>query len=215
MCKATFHTRIRVQNHVRSSGCRNKVGDLPDEIIKRYRKADAAEIRTARLDGRSAQEGAQRVMTARCVQVGSHGCDEPYATSLTVYRMATCITRVMRAASLMGDLCTHPSCGLFVGTWVRLRRCLLEFYWMHGAGVSLTLDSQGHVLSAWWKVGRRRDQWVFSLWLVIGRLPWHLSQRRWRLSCIRHLYESMVRMASRCVESRGALQHLKRKFCAL
>ena len=35
------------------------------------------------------QEGAQRVMTAGCVQVGSHGCDEPYATSLTVYRMAT------------------------------------------------------------------------------------------------------------------------------
>ena len=51
VCKATFH------NHVRSSACRNKVGDLPElpeEIIERYRKADAAEIRTARIDGRSA-----------------------------------------------------------------------------------------------------------------------------------------------------------------
>ena len=40
-----------------SSACRNKVGDLPElpeEIIERYRKADAAEIRTVRLDGRSA-----------------------------------------------------------------------------------------------------------------------------------------------------------------
>ena len=53
VCKATFHTRIRVLNHVRSSN----FGDLPElaeEIIERYRKADAAEIRTARLDGRSA-----------------------------------------------------------------------------------------------------------------------------------------------------------------
>ena len=57
VCKATFHTRIRVLNHMRSSACRNKVGDLPEipeEIIERYRKADAAEIRAARLDGRSA-----------------------------------------------------------------------------------------------------------------------------------------------------------------
>ena len=57
VCKATFHTRIRVLNHVRSSACRDKVGDLPEipeEIIERYRKADAAEIRAARLDGRSA-----------------------------------------------------------------------------------------------------------------------------------------------------------------
>ena len=57
VCKATFHTRIRVLNHVRSSACRNKVGDppeLPEEIIERYRRADAAEIRTARPDGRSA-----------------------------------------------------------------------------------------------------------------------------------------------------------------
>ena len=57
VCKATFHTRIRVLNHVRSSTCRDKVGDLPEipeEIIERYRKADAAEIRAARLDGRSA-----------------------------------------------------------------------------------------------------------------------------------------------------------------
>ena len=27
VCKATFHTRIRVLNHVRSSACRNKVGE--------------------------------------------------------------------------------------------------------------------------------------------------------------------------------------------
>ena len=52
-------------------------------------------------------------MTARCVQEGSHGCDRPHATSLTVYRMATwCIIRMMRATSLMGEQCTHPSFGL-------------------------------------------------------------------------------------------------------
>ena len=41
-------------------------------------------------------------LTARCVQVGSHGCDRPYATSLTEHRMATwCITRLVRGTSLM------------------------------------------------------------------------------------------------------------------
>ena len=95
VCKATFHTRIRVLNHVRSSACRNKVGDLPElleEIIERYRKADAAEIRTARIDGRSAPT-ARRSATSHDGKMrpggGSHGCDEPYATSLRVYRMAT------------------------------------------------------------------------------------------------------------------------------
>ena len=56
VCKATFHTRIRVLNHVRSSACRDEVvglPELPEESIEKYRKADAAEIR-ARLDGRSA-----------------------------------------------------------------------------------------------------------------------------------------------------------------
>ena len=54
-------TRIRVLNHVRSSACREEVGDLPElaeEIIEKYRKADAAEIRAARLDGRSAPRSA-------------------------------------------------------------------------------------------------------------------------------------------------------------
>ena len=57
VCKATFHTGIRVLNHVRSSACRGEVGDrpeLPGETIEKYRKADAAEIRAARLDERSA-----------------------------------------------------------------------------------------------------------------------------------------------------------------
>ena len=57
VCKATFHTRIRVLNHVRSLACRDEVGDLPDlpeEIIEKCSKADAVEIRAARLDGRSA-----------------------------------------------------------------------------------------------------------------------------------------------------------------
>ena len=72
VCEATFHTRIRVLNHVRSTACRNKVDDFPEEIIERYRKADAAEIHPPALtDGvLQLQEGAQRVMTARCVQVG-------------------------------------------------------------------------------------------------------------------------------------------------
>ena len=30
VCKATFHTRTRVMNHVRSSACRSKVGDLSE-----------------------------------------------------------------------------------------------------------------------------------------------------------------------------------------
>ena len=54
--KATFHKRIRVLNHVRSSACRVEVGDFPElleEMVERCRKADAAEIRAARLDGRS------------------------------------------------------------------------------------------------------------------------------------------------------------------
>ena len=45
--EATFLTRTRVLNHVRSSACRDEVGDLqelPEEIIEKYRKADA-EIR--------------------------------------------------------------------------------------------------------------------------------------------------------------------------
>ena len=57
MFKATFHTRLRVLNHVRSSACRTEVVDLPElpeETIVRCRKADAAEIRAARQDGRSA-----------------------------------------------------------------------------------------------------------------------------------------------------------------
>ena len=57
MWKATFHTRNRVLNHVRSSACRDEVGDLkelPEQIIEKCREADAAEIRAARLDGRSA-----------------------------------------------------------------------------------------------------------------------------------------------------------------
>ena len=50
VCKATFHTRIRVPNHVRSSACRDEVVDLPGlpgEALEKYRKADAAEIRVA------------------------------------------------------------------------------------------------------------------------------------------------------------------------
>ena len=57
VCKATFHPRIQVLNQVRSSACRDEVVDLPElpeETIEKYRKADAAEIRAARLDGRSA-----------------------------------------------------------------------------------------------------------------------------------------------------------------
>ena len=60
VCKATFHTRIRVLNHVRSAACRTEVVDLAElsvETIVRCRKADAAEIRAARRDGRSAPVG--------------------------------------------------------------------------------------------------------------------------------------------------------------
>ena len=34
VCKATFHTRIRVLNHVRSSACRTEVVDLPELSVE-------------------------------------------------------------------------------------------------------------------------------------------------------------------------------------
>ena len=81
--KRSFNTRIRVLNHVRSSACRNKVGnlpELPEEIIEMYRKTDAAEIRTARLDGRSAP-------TAR--RTSHDGEMRPGGVARPVCRMAT------------------------------------------------------------------------------------------------------------------------------
>ena len=55
-CKAIFHTRLRVLNHVRSSACRAVVVTLlehPEKAVLLNRKADAVEIRTAP-GGRSA-----------------------------------------------------------------------------------------------------------------------------------------------------------------
>ena len=54
-------------NHVRSSACREEVPglpELPEEAVEKYRKADAAEIRAARLDGRSAP-AARKCATSR------------------------------------------------------------------------------------------------------------------------------------------------------
>ena len=47
VCKATFHTRVKVLNHVRSSECRTEVVDLPEETIVRCRNADAVDNRAA------------------------------------------------------------------------------------------------------------------------------------------------------------------------
>ena len=108
--------------------------------------------------------------------------------SLTVYRMATWSYdeghkfdgRAVHAPELWtvswsvgGDFgAVSPSC-----------------YWNARCRLSLTLASHGRVLSAWWKVGRRRDQWVSSLWLVSNDVG--------ACRAIAHWYESVLRMTSR------------------
>ena len=133
VCKATLHTRIRVLNHVRSSACRDEVGDLPEPLERLSRSTERPTLLRSATPAWTdevlqLQEGAQQVMTARCVQDGSHGCDRPYAASLTVYRMSTCCTvRMMRATSLMvsGARTRAVDCELELG-W-RLRRSFFEF----------------------------------------------------------------------------------------
>ena len=90
VCKATFHTRIRVLN---TCGALHVETRLVISLSSLRRLSRGKErlmlLRSeppALTDGvLQLLEGAQRVMTARCVQVGSHGCDEPFAESLTVY----------------------------------------------------------------------------------------------------------------------------------
>ena len=64
----------------------------------------------------------------------------------------------------MGNLCTHPSCGLFVGTWVETSAFFARVLLDARCRVSLTLDSQGTCLVCVVE-GReaKRSMGVFSL----------------------------------------------------
>ena len=73
-------------------------------------------------------------MTARCVQVGSHGCDEPYASSLTVYRMATCLQNSYdEGRKFVGRSVHAPELWTVCWNVGRGFGVVCSFYWMRSA----------------------------------------------------------------------------------
>ena len=63
----------------------------------------------------------------------------------------------------MGDLCTDPSCGLFVGTWVETSALFARVLLDARCRVSLTLDSQGRLVCVVEAREAKRSMGVFSL----------------------------------------------------
>ena len=146
------------------------------------------------------RQGVQQVMTARCVQVGSHGCDRPYTTSLARYRMDTWrIICAMRVTRLKRVRWKHPvSCGAggdfgAVSSNCSLK-CLVPFVAHSGfSRTSLVCEVEE-------KGGEEINGCLLSGWSAdLSHGICHKDIGAYR--AVAHWFESVVRMACRCVES--------------